>query len=127
MKWATYALLRCYKSVEANSSRNRTGTPQGTITYLTDKVVGIQGPTWILPITGDMDTHTHTTYIYTYIYIYIYIYTTYVHTAHTNTHKYTHSTLWQLGCEHPKSTSGQPSLSVSSPQNPSLPIKGELH
>ena len=48
---------------------------------------------------------------------------------HTYNHvlKHAYTTFEQLDCEHPKSSSGQPSLSVSSPQNPSLPIKGEVH
>ena len=36
-------------------------------------------------------------------------------------------TFKQFCSEQPKSTSGQPSLSVSNPQKPLLPMKGELH
>ena len=42
-------------------------------------------------------------------------------------YRVTHTTLEQLSCEQPKSTSGHPSVSVSNPQKPSLPMKGELH
>ena len=36
-------------------------------------------------------------------------------------------TILQFDSVHPKPSSGQPSLSVSSPQKPLLPTKGELH
>ena len=96
-------------SVQANPSENRTGSYilcREAVPYHTDEVVGTQGP--ISPITGDMDTHTHI-HMHTHIHIY----------THVRMHTYTlntHSTLKQLDCEQPKFTSGQPSLSVSSPQ-----------